>query len=128
MTPGAPTPAPPPDDLALGLDVGGTKIAAGVVRGDGTVLSRRVAPSHVEDGPGEVVRRHLELGRAAVADAGVDWSDVRAVGIACGGPLDPVAGIIQSPLSLPGWDELPLVRIVEDALGRPAVVDNDATA
>jgi glucokinase len=121
-------PAPPPDDLVLGLDVGGTKLAAGVVRGDGTVLGRRVAPSHVEDGPEAMIERHLELGRAAVADAGVAWDDVRAVGIACGGPLDPLAGVIQSPLSLPGWDDLPLVRIVGDALDRPAVVDNDATA
>ena len=40
-----------PDDLVLGLDVGGTKLAAGVVAGDGRVLAMRIAPSRVEDGP-----------------------------------------------------------------------------
>ena len=117
-----------PDDLVLGLDVGGTKLAAGVVRADGRVLSVKVAPSRPEEGPDGMIPRHLELGRDAVAAAGVSWADVRAVGIACGGPLDPVAGIIQSPLSLPGWDEVPLVDIVSTALDRPAAVENDATA
>ena len=116
------------DDLVLGLDVGGTKLAAGVVAGNGRVLSLEVAPSRVEDVPDTMIERHLDLGRTAVAAAGVPWSEVRAVGIACGGPLDPFAGIIQSPPGLPGWDDVPLVATVEAALDRPAVVDNDATA
>jgi glucokinase len=116
------------DDHVLALDVGGTKLAAGVVARDGTVRSRRVAPSRVEEGPDAMIARHLELGRESVAESGVPWSAIRAVGIACGGPLDPRAGVIQSPLSLPGWDGIPLVRIVSDALDRPVVVDNDATA
>src|SRR4051812_49262224 len=150
--------APPgrAQDLVLGLDVGGTKLAAGVVRGDGAVLSRLVVPSQVADGPAAMIRRHLELGRAAVAESGVDWAAIAAVGvgrrgplewgragvaepggdgaaigaggIAGGGPLDPLAGVIKSPLSLPGWDDIPLVAIVSEALDRPAVVDNDATA
>jgi glucokinase len=123
-----PAARPSPDDLVLGLDVGGTKLAAGVVAGDGRVLAKRVAPSGVEQGPDAMIARHIELGREAVEAAGVSWAQVRAVGIACGGPLDPFAGIIQSPPSLPGWDNVPLVAMVEAALGRPAVVDNDATA
>ena len=117
-----------PDDLVLGLDVGGTKLAAGVVAGNGRVLSLEIAPSRVEEGPEAMIERHLDLGRTAVAAAGVPWGEVRAIGIACGGPLDPFAGIIQSPPGLPGWDDVPLVAKVEAALQRPTVVDNDATA
>jgi glucokinase len=116
------------DDHVLALDIGGTKLAAGVVDRDGTVLAMRVEPSRVSEGPDVMIARHLELGREAVAASGVPWSSIAAVGIACGGPLDPRAGVIQSPLSLPGWDDIPLVRIVSEALGRPALVDNDATA
>jgi glucokinase len=115
-------------DLVLALDVGGTKLAAGVVDRAGTVLSSLVVPSRADEGPDAMIRRHLDLGRAAVEEAGVTWGDVRAVGIACGGPLDPETGIIESPPNLPGWVDVPLVPIVERALGRPAVVDNDATA
>jgi glucokinase len=116
-----------PGAHVLGLDVGGTKLAAGVVRGDGTVLSRLVEPSRVSEGPQAMVARHLDMGRRAVDASGVGWDDIAAVGIACGGPLDPLTGVIQSPLSLPGWDDLPLTRIVAEALERPCVVDNDAT-
>jgi glucokinase len=115
-------------DLALALDIGGTKLAAGVVARDGTVIAERRAASHAEQGPDAMIGRLLALGRASVADGDVDWSAIGAVGIACGGPLDPVAGVIQSPPSLPGWDDVPLVRIVTEALDRPAAVDNDATA
>jgi glucokinase len=113
---------------ALGLDVGGTKLAAGVVDRDGTVRSSLVISSRVEDGPEAMIARLVELGRRAVAESGVPWSAIPAVGIACGGPLDPKAGIIQSPPGLPGWDGIPLVAMVTEALDRPAVVDNDATA
>jgi glucokinase len=116
------------DDVVLALDVGGTKIAAGVVDRSGRVRSRRVAPSRAAEGPETMIARHLELGRLAVADSGIPWSAIPAVGIACGGPLDPETGVIQSPPNQPGWDDIPLVRIVEDGLGRPAAVDNDATA
>lgn len=116
------------DDLVLGLDVGGTKLAAGVVAADGRVLSNLTAPSRAEQGPDQMISRLLELGRDAVVAAGVEWADVRAVGLACGGPLDPVSGVIQSPPNLPGWDDVPLVALVSSALDRPAVVDNDATA
>ncbi len=126
--PGSGAGQPSPDRLVLGLDIGGTKLAAGVVAGDGSVLSHERAPSRAEEGPDGMIPRLLDLGRRAVAAAGVPWDRIEGVGIACGGPLDPVAGIIQSPLSLPGWDGIPLVAIVEDALGTTAVVDNDATA
>jgi glucokinase len=119
---------PHPVDHVLALDVGGTKLAAGVVGRDGRVRSRLVEPSRVEDGPDAMIARHLELGRRAVAASDVPWAEIRAIGIACGGPLDPVHGVIQSPPGLPGWDDVPLAEIVSSALDRPAVVDNDATA
>jgi glucokinase len=125
------TPAPlalGPADHVLALDVGGTKLAAGVVRGDGSVRSRLVEPADRDQGPDDMIRRHLALGRRAVEAAGLDAVDIQAVGIACGGPLDPERGIIFGPLHLPGWINVPLVAIVEDAFRVPAAVDNDATA
>jgi glucokinase len=125
------TPAPlalGPADHVLALDVGGTKLAAGVVRGDGSVRSRLVEPADRDRGPDDMIRRHLALGRRAVEAARLDPGAIRAVGIACGGPLDPERGIILAPLHLPGWVDVPLVAIAEDAFRVPAAVDNDATA
>jgi len=116
------------DVHVLALDIGGTKPAAGVVTGDGRVLSRAVVPSRAEEGPWSMIDRHLELGRGVVDEAGVAWSRLAGVGIACGGPLDPTTGMILSPPNLPGWDRIPLTDAVSKRLGQPTVVDNDATA
>src|SRR3954470_6260330 len=77
----------------LGLDIGGTKIAVGVVDDHGSVLSYLRAPSKPERGPEESLKRLFELGRQAVADAGVD---IHAVGIGCGGaPRSAARGAVR---------------------------------
>ena len=116
------------DDLVLGLDIGGTKLAAGVVAGDGRVLSQLTIPARKLEGPDRMIARLVDLGREAVDVSGVEWSRIGSIGIACGGPLDPVNGIILTPPNLPGWDEIPLAKVVGDALDRRVAVDNDATA
>ena len=89
------TPLPPPDNLVLGLDVGGTKLAAGVVTGDGRAHSFVSAPAERDAGPTSMIDRLIALARDAVATAGVPWERIPAVGIACGGPLDPITGVIH---------------------------------
>jgi glucokinase len=116
-----------PRPLVLGLDVGGTKLAAGVVDASGTVHSFLVAPTLGDEGPEKVVERLLALGRQAVEAAGVGWPAVEAVGIACGGPLDAARGVV-SPPHLPRWHDVPLRAVAERAYGLPVVLDNDATA
>ncbi len=62
----------------------------------------------------------IELAGQLVSDSTV------AVGISCGGPLDPRAGIVQSPPNLPGWDEVPIVQMFEAAVSKPVYLMNDA--
>jgi glucokinase len=115
-----------PDVVVLGLDIGGTKLAAGLVTGDGQVLARSVIPSRTGDGPTAMLERQVDLGRQIVSESGIPWASIRAVGVACGGPLDPWSGTILSPPNLPGWDDIPVAAIVEEALDTPTHVDNDA--
>jgi glucokinase len=116
------------DDAVLALDIGGTKLAAGVVDASGRVHSFVVAPSEPERGPDTELPRLFDLGRRAVAEAAVEWDDVRAIGIGCGGPLDAERGVLIAPLHLPGWHDVPVTAIAEEELARPAVLENDATA
>jgi glucokinase len=110
----------------LALDIGGTKLAAGLVDATGRVHSFLVAPTPA--GPEPALDVLFALGRKAVADAGVDWSEVAAVGIGCGGPLDAERGVLLSPPHLPGWVDVPVAHLAATAFNRPAVLDNDGTA
>lgn len=135
----------------LALDIGGTKLAAGVVRADGEVLSYATCPTGVEDGPEVCLERLFGLGRRVLDDfggreetGGRDGSGqaagrggpvpgpgatgVLGTGIGCGGPLDPERGVLVAPPHLPGWRDVPITQLAEKAFESPAVLDNDGTA
>jgi glucokinase len=109
----------------LGLDIGGTKLAAGVVDDSGRVHSFLVTPSEAARGPEEMLPRLFELGRRAVEESDLA---IEAVGIGCGGPLDAAKGLLLSPPHLPGWRDVPVTALAEQVFGRPATLENDATA
>ena len=110
----------------LGLDIGGTKLAAGVVGPAGRVLSFVVEPTHSEEGAERGLDRLFALGRRAVAESGADR--IRAVGIGAGGPLDAARGVLSAPPHLPGWRDVALVARAEEAFGVPVSLENDGTA
>ncbi|WP_049580030.1 ROK family protein [Streptomyces sp. SBT349] len=112
----------------LALDIGGTKLAAGVVQSDGTTLAFARCPTASQDGPRAVLKRLFDLGRAVLGTAGTAPGDLLGTGIGCGGPLDPVAGVLLAPPHLPGWRNVPVVELAREAYGLPAVLDNDGTA
>jgi len=117
-----------PTLTVLALDVGGTKLAAGVVDSDGTLRSFVVRPTGREDGPDAMIERLIGLGRQALERAASRPGDLARIGIGCGGPLDPVSGVIHGTTNLPGWQDVRLTDRVRDAFGIAAVVENDATA
>ncbi|MBX3443020.1 MAG: ROK family protein [Planctomyces sp.] len=112
----------------LGIDIGGSSIKAGVLSDQGDVLARRHAPSALEQGLDAGLTNLEQTCREVVAEAGVDWSEIRAVGVAAPGTMDIPAGVIFHPFNLPGWEDLPLRKIVAERLGKPTVLQNDANA
>jgi glucokinase len=119
---------PAPPLAALGLDIGGTKLAAGVVDAEGRVLSFTVTSTNPEEGPERGLERLFGLGRKAVAESGLGWERIGIVGIGSGGPLDTTRGVLIAPPHLPGWRNVPIVALAEEALGLPVALENDATA
>ncbi|MCE3032442.1 ROK family protein [Streptomyces sp. CMSTAAHL-2] len=101
-------------DLVAALDIGGTKIAGGLVDGRGLILERaqRATPARQD---GETVMRAVEevLGELAASPR---WGHVRSVGIGSAGPVDASAGTV-SPVNVPGWRDFPLVERVRAATG-----------
>ncbi|MGV3712496.1 ROK family protein [Pseudolysinimonas sp.] len=114
-----------PTRSTLALDIGGTKLAVGVVAPDGSVHGLRVIPTDKHEGPDAVLARLFAAGHLAIAEAG---HDVGAVGISCGGPLDADTGVVMRPLNLPDWDDVPVGPLAAREFGVPAHLVNDATA
>lgn len=114
--------------LVLALDIGGTKLAAGVVDTSGRTHSFLVEQSRAERGPGVVLDDLFALGRQAVEESGIGWEAIEAVGIGCGGPLNPSRGVLIAPPHLPGWRDVPVTDLAEQEFDRPATLENDATA
>ncbi len=112
-------------DAVLGLDIGGTKLAAGVVSASGEVLAYDRVPSRIPDGPDATIARLFELADRVLLDAD---REVAAVGIGCGGPLDVQAGVILSPPGMREWTRVPIVDRTVARFGVPAFLDNDGTA
>jgi glucokinase len=115
-----------PDQCVAGIDIGGTKIALALADSEGRIIEGTRFPARTgERGPHAIVGEALaEIERML----GKTGARLTAVGIGCGGPLDRKRGLILSPPNLPGWDEFPVVRLVEERLGVPALLDNDANA
>jgi len=107
--------------LAIGVDVGGTKVAAGVVDEDGTVLAvtRRPTPS---TSPGDVERTIAEV----VAELRQDH-EVVAVGIGAAGFVDADRATVLFAPNL-AWRHEPLRAEVAKLVDLPVLVDNDANA
>lgn len=105
----------------LAVDIGGTKLAAGLVDADGTVLVRRDRPTDPAD-PWPGVEA---LVRSVMAEAGTHA--VRSVGVGCGGPMTR-GGVLVSPLNIAGWRDFPLRDRLGALTGLPVAVDNDAKA
>lgn len=103
----------------LGFDIGGTKCAVILGDGDGNVFEKiRFETTCYE----ETLEKLLEAGRQLFVP------EVVALGVSCGGPLDSRSGMILSPPNLPGWDEVPIVKLLEQTFDRPAFLKNDADA
>ncbi|GEM46767.1 ROK family protein [Deinococcus cellulosilyticus] len=107
----------------LAIDIGGTKLAIGIVSKDGDLLASLRCPTLAHEGPDAVLSRILDLSRTLLKD-----HPVTAVGVGCGGPLDAEKGIIKNPPNLPGWLDYPLGDLLRQNLGLPVFIDNDANA
>jgi len=108
----------------VGVDLGGTKILAGVFSSSGRWLGRRKRATPFAAGGRALVGAIAEAIDGAVADAGVPRSSIAAIGLGSPGPLDPERGMILRSPHL-AVRRLPIGPAIAKAYSRPVVLDND---
>ena len=106
--------------LAVAVDIGGTKMAVGLVDDSGRLLVRHQAPAPADDGAAMWSTLAELVGR-------VDASTADVVGVGCGGPMT-ARGELVSPLNISGWRAFPLEARLAELTGLATFVDNDAKA
>src|SRR5579862_1500305 len=107
----------------LGVDIGGTKVAVGLVDRDGRILSQGRKPM--------IANESAEAGLNAVTaaiDSLLPPGGIHRIGICAPGPLDPRTGIVLNPPNLPCWRNFPLAERIAAKYRVPVKIDNDANA
>ncbi|HUP36016.1 MAG TPA: ROK family protein [Candidatus Limnocylindria bacterium] len=116
------------DGMTIGVDVGGTTVAAGLVASDGRVLEHHQAPTHAR-GPGTALETIGELLERLFEQARARGVRVTGVGVGVPGIVDAERGTVGVDIHYaPELAGAPLGRMLGDRLGVPVFVDNDVNA
>src|SRR3954453_9392733 len=111
-----------------GIDLGGTKIQAVIVKGRGAGVGGARRPTPVSGGPPAVAAEMAETLREAAAAAGVETSALTSVGIGSPGQIDARRGTVANAGNLNEWEApYPLARELQKALGAPVALGNDVS-
>lgn len=109
-------------ELVIGLDVGGTEIKAGFLRGSEILATRRWATGR-EQGPDHAVEQVLLAARSMSQE----FSDASAIGVVVPGVVDPVTGVAEYSENI-GWKKIPFVKLVGEATGLRVGFGHDVRA
>jgi glucokinase len=111
------------DSPILGVDIGGTKVAVGIVDRAGKILAQSRKPM--------IANGTAQAGLDAVVgaiDSMLQQAQVSSIGICAPGPLDPKSGIVLNPPNVPCWRNFPLASEMIKKYQLPVKIDNDANA
>jgi glucokinase len=108
--------------MVIGVDIGGTKIAAGRLTPDARIVASVTLETRAAEG------YEISMAQVRAAIAALLTPEVAAIGICAPGPLNPKTGVVRNPPNLPGWRDIPLAQIIADEFRLPCRVENDANA
>jgi glucokinase len=108
--------------MVLGVDIGGTKIATGVVNERAEVASARSFPTLANEGFDVSIRQVWKAIEESLTDG------VTAIGICAPGPLNPKTGVVLNPPNLREWHNVPLAEMARERFKLPVRLENDCNA
>ena len=115
-----------PGETCIGaLDIGGTKILAGIIDPSGKIVARRSIGTLAERGAEDVVARCVSLMRELAREAQVAVEMLAGIGCSVPGPLDPEGGVVLFSPNL-GWRNVPLAQWLRHQCGVPVEIEDDA--
>lgn len=113
---------------ALGIDIGGTKTALCIGNEKGALVWSARMATITQDGPERWTQRVMNLLAEGLSATGLSLNDFDGIGVSCPGPMSVKRQMILNPPNMEGWVNVPISRLLGDALGRPVTINNDANA
>lgn len=111
----------------IGIDLGGTNIVAGVVNENYEIIAKASVKTNLPRPEKEIAADIIKVSKKAVADAGLTMEQIEWVGMGTPGIANSETGIIEYSNNL-GFVNTPMVKYLEEGLGKPAFIENDANA
>jgi len=119
---------PKKDKYVIGVDLGGTKILCAIVSKRGKIIHRVLAPTTASKGQKAVISNIKTAIKKLLKDSRIPISKISSIGIGAPGPIEHDKGVIIHPPNLPGWNKVPLKRILQKEFRKKVILDNDANA
>jgi glucokinase len=116
------------DGLVVGVDIGGTKVATGLVDRNGEIKTHTRTPMVANGTAAEALAAVVSAIDLLFAPDANARPLIRGIGMCAPGPLDPATGVVINPPNLPCWRNFPLAAEVAGIYGVPVKVENDANA
>lgn len=114
--------------FSVGIDIGGTKTAIGIVSAAGEVIVERVIQTDLGKTPQQMVQAMAEVVIELQAESNITDDMILGMGIGIPGPLDAAKGKFSCPPNLPGWHEFEVATELRKYISFPLQVQNDATS
>lgn len=112
----------------LGIDLGGTNVASGVVDRSGKIIAKASVPTNAKSGVDAIVANIAKSANAALEKANVSIADIESIGIGTPGTLDVENGVVEKASNL-GFENTPLVKLVSQYFpNKKILIENDANA
>lgn len=113
--------------MYIGIDLGGTNIAVGVVNKEGKILKSGSRPTLATRHYTEIVKDMAELCTELLSECGLSVDDLEGIGIGSPGTIDSANGVIVYSNNL-HWDNVPLAEELQKYINVPVQIENDANA
>lgn len=110
---------------AIGIDIGGTKIAIGIITQEG-LKQLKTIPTEAGRGFNATVQRIFDCIETLFTQCKLTSRQLIGIGIGCAGPVYPQTGIINNPFTLPGWSNCNIVKPFVEKFGVRVILENDA--
>ena len=116
------------DRAVIGVDLGGTNLRSAILTENGDILDKRKRATLASEGHQKVIQRLIDDITALQAGAQARGIHIAAVGVGAPGVIHSDTGVVIKSPNFPDWNEVPLKKKLEQGIGIPVFVENDANA